>query len=93
MVDGLFDLATPGASWLTWPEAKPGTRNAGIGSARVGPDIIERYEGRWDLLNGSAFDTPVLLPTWMREKIDHPKVGLPEGHSWRQSVQSFDAEP
>jgi hypothetical protein len=73
-------------NWLTDENAKPGTRNAGIESARVGAEVWERYEDRWDLLHAPATNAPVLLPTWMRAKIDDSLVGLPEHHSWAEDV-------
>ncbi len=76
-------------SWLHSPDAKPGTRNAGIGSARVGPEVWDRYRDRWDLLEEAAFDAPVLLPNWMRDKASDPAVGLPEGHRWTGSIPVF----
>lgn len=79
-------------SWLTDPSARPGKRNAGIASARIGPADFARYEDRWDLLNGSALEVPVMLPTWMRRVIDRPGVGLPEGHRWHGGVPTFAPE-
>ncbi len=76
-------------NWLTDPAARPGTRNAGIASARVGPEVWAPYEDRWDLLTASAWDAPVLLPSWMRDKIDDDAVGLPEDHRWRDNVPAF----
>ena len=73
-------------SWLTDPTAKPGSRNAGIASARLAYGDFARYEDRWDLLEASAFDAPVLLDLWMRDSIDDPLVGLPEGHRWHDGV-------
>src|SRR4051812_8905618 len=51
-------------SWLNDPTATPGTRNAGIESARIGSEGGERYAHRWDLLDAPAADAPVMLPTW-----------------------------
>ena len=76
-------------SWLTDPKVKPGTRNAGIDMARLSADTFARYEDRWDLLEASAYDAPVLLADWMREAIDDPQVGLPDGHRWQDNVPSF----
>ena len=49
----------------------------------------ERYEDRWDLMDQSAFVAPILLPPAMRSCIDDPKVGLPDGHSWRQRLPAW----
>jgi hypothetical protein len=75
--------------WLTDPTAKPEARNAGVESARLGLNDFARYEDRWDLLNSSAFDAPVMLDEWMLDAIDDPVVGLPEGHRWRDGTPDF----
>lgn len=79
-------------SWLHAPDAKPGTRNAGIASARVGPEVWGPYEDRWDLLACSSDQAPVLLPLWMRRGIDNPQVGLPDRHPWHERVPEFVRE-
>jgi hypothetical protein len=76
-------------SWLTDPTANPGSRNAGIGSARLPRSAFARYEDRWDLLEAPAFEVPVMLDARMRDAIDDPLVGLPEGHRWRDGVPEF----
>lgn len=76
-------------SWLTDPTAKPGARNAGIENARLGDNDFARYEDRWDLLNSSAFDAPVMLDEWMSDAIENPAVGLPDGHRWRDGAPQF----
>lgn len=45
-------------SWLGDPSARPGSRNAGIASARLGDNAFARYEDRWDLLEASAYEAP-----------------------------------
>ncbi len=76
-------------SWLTDTNAAPGTRNAGIGSARIGPEVFEQYEDAWNLLNASAYEAPVMLPAWMRTAAARPEVGLPDGHPWRDGLPDF----
>jgi len=78
-------------SWLTDSTARPGSRNAGIGSARLADNDFARYEDRWDLVEASAFEAPVMLDLWMRDAIDDPAVGLPEGHRWRSGIPEFTA--
>jgi hypothetical protein len=62
------------------PAATPGTRNAGIQSARIGSEVWDRYADRWDLLEKPAAEASVVLPTWMRDRISMPGVGLPPEH-------------
>jgi hypothetical protein len=69
-------------SWLTSPDVPAGKRNAGIDAARIGINDWLGYEERWDLLEGSAFEAPVLLPAWMKSMANEPRVGLPQGHRW-----------
>ena len=70
--------------WLTEPGIPAGQRNAPITQARIGIDVWDRYEERWDLLDHSAYDAPVLLPDWIMDKIDEPRIAFPEAHRWRQ---------
>jgi hypothetical protein len=76
-------------SWLTDKNAKPGTRNAQIESARVNADVWSQYEDRWDLLHAPATVAPVLLPSWMRDKVDDAMIGLPEEHPWVAKLPSW----
>lgn len=76
-------------SWLNSSDAKPGTRNAGIDRARIGSEVWERYEDGWEALSEPAWGMPVLLPGWIRHWIDDPRVGLPEGHRWREEIPRF----
>jgi hypothetical protein len=76
-------------SWRRDPAAKPGTRNAGIESARLSGDVFEHYCDRWDLLDQPATEAPVLLPHWMRRQIDVEGVGLPRGHPWHDQIPPF----
>jgi hypothetical protein len=75
--------------WLTDPSAPIGTRNTPVEKARVNVDIWEGYEDRWDLLNESAYDAPVLLPTWVRHVALQERVGLPPDHPWRATLPEW----
>jgi hypothetical protein len=70
--------------WLTEPGIPAGQRNAPITQARIGIDVWGRYEERWDLLDHSAYDAPVLLPDWIMDRIDEPRIAFPEAHRWRR---------
>ena len=70
-------------NWLTDPSATPGTRNAPQAQARVDETVFVGYEDRWDLLNESTDDVPVLLSTQLREWARRERVGLPPGHPWQ----------
>lgn len=70
--------------WLTESGIPAGQRNAPITQARIGIDVWDRYEDRWDLLDHSAYDAPVLLPDWIIDKIDEPRIAFREAHRWRQ---------
>lgn len=76
-------------AWLHDPAATPGSRNAGIESARIGSEVWERYADRWDFLDAPAVEAPVLLPAGIRDRIDWPGVGLPEGHPWHAGIPPF----
>lgn len=78
-------------SWLLDPNIAPGTRNAGIDRARLGPEEIANYAERWDLLEFPTPEVPVMLPESMREAVE--RVGLPEGHPWRDGLPSWIAPP
>jgi len=80
-------------SWLTAPDAAPGTRNTSIDGARVSVETFERYDGRWDRLLDSNADVPVMLPMWMRERALESRVGLPEGHPWQAALPAWDEAP
>lgn len=73
-------------SWLTDPDAKPGKRNTDISGARMDISIFEGYRDRWDLLDLRTSEAPVLLPHWMHDNAMMERVGLPEGHPWRQNL-------
>ena len=73
--------------WLNDPEALPGKRNVGPDQSRVGVDAFELYEDRWDLLGTPTDEVPVMLPKRYRElAVDEPRVGLPEGHPWKEHL-------
>lgn len=76
-------------NWLTDPRAAPGKRNAGLDQARVGIETIQAYEDRWDLLGTPTNEVPVMLPGWYRELAADPRVGLPEGHPWKQKLPEW----
>ncbi len=68
--------------WLTDESVPDGKRNAPVDRARVYVPSFLAYEGRWDLLEESAYDAPVLLPPRFRELALEPRVGLPPKHPW-----------
>ncbi len=76
-------------NWLTDPSATPGTRNAPQAQARVDETVFVGYEDRWDLLNESTDDVPVLLPSLLREWALRERVGLPPGHPWRKTLPDW----
>jgi len=76
-------------NWLTDPSAPPGRRNAGIEQARVSAPTFVGYMNRWDLLEASATDAPVLLPPEFRPLAFEARVGLPPAHPWRQALPQW----
>ncbi|MGK0742632.1 hypothetical protein ACSHWG_12230 [Leucobacter sp. Z1108] len=68
--------------WLTEPGVPKGQRNAGVDRSRVFLRDVIHYEGRWDLLDQSAYEAPVLLPARYRDLAQDPRVGLPAVHPW-----------
>ncbi|MBF4459476.1 hypothetical protein [Pseudoclavibacter sp. VKM Ac-2867] len=68
--------------WLTDESVPADKRNAPVDRARVYVPSFLAYEGRWDLLEESAYDAPVLLPPRFRELALEPRVGLPPKHPW-----------
>jgi hypothetical protein len=75
--------------WLTDPEAPAGRRNAELNQARIQLSVWERYEDRWDLLDMPTADVPVLLPSWLRERAQEKRVGLPPGHPWAEALPAW----
>jgi hypothetical protein len=59
------------------------------GQARVGIETVQPYEDRWDLLGTSTDEVPVMLPKWYRELAVDPRVGLPEGHPWKEKLPEW----
>ncbi|HEY4225780.1 MAG TPA: hypothetical protein VGM70_08205 [Pseudolysinimonas sp.] len=76
-------------NWRTDPTAPVGARNATVDRARVTLEVFERYEDRWDLLNGNAFETPVLLPPVYRDYAQELRVSLPPDHRWREELPEW----
>ncbi len=73
-------------AWLTDPDAKPGTRNAGVDKAFSQVVTFLGYEERWDLLDRPTTEAPVLLPASFREHATNPRIGLPPEHPWGDRV-------
>lgn len=76
-------------NWLTQPGVPVGQRNAPVDRARVHLSIFEGYEGRWDLLDVDESDAPVLLPPEYRALALDERVGLPDGHAWREHLPEW----
>jgi hypothetical protein len=75
--------------WRTDPSVAAGKRNAGVDAARVKLATWLDYEDRWDLLDNSAFDAPVLLPQRLRGLALEPRVGLPPNHPWTEHLPNW----
>lgn len=73
-------------SWLTDPDVPVGKRNAPVERSRVSMKTFHAYEGRWDLLEQSAYEAPVLLPSNFRGLAVEPRVGLPADHPWKRGL-------
>lgn len=76
-------------AWLTDPSASAGKRNAPVDRARITMPTWAGYEDRWDLLDSSADDAPVLLPPGMRAQALLDRVGLPAGHPWEVELPDW----
>jgi hypothetical protein len=74
---------------LTDPTAPEGRRNADVNQARVHAPYFVGYENRWDLLDAPTTETPVLLPSELRNLALDDRVGLPPGHPWRTSLPDW----
>jgi hypothetical protein len=72
--------------WRTDPSVPKGKRNAPMSQARLQHDILNEYEGRWDLLGTPTNTVAVLLPSWMRQRCQEKRVGLPPGHPWNKNL-------
>jgi hypothetical protein len=75
--------------WLTHPSVPVGKRNTPVANARVNMGVWELYEDRWDLLTQPANSAPVLLPDFVRELANEPRVGLPPGHPWHATFPTW----
>lgn len=75
--------------WLTDPSVEPGKRNSPLSEAWLHPSALAGYEGQWDLMRDPSADSPVLLPARFRELALDPRVGLPDGHPWTQSLPNW----
>jgi len=75
--------------WRTDLSAVAGKRNAEVDAARVTLATWLGYEDRWDLLDNSAFDAPVLLPQRLRGLARDPRVGLPPNHPWTEHLPNW----
>ncbi|NQX28295.1 hypothetical protein HQQ81_13185 [Microbacteriaceae bacterium VKM Ac-2854] len=73
-------------NWLTEPEIPVGKRNATLDQARVSISVFREYEDRWDLLDAGQSSAPILLPANLRELATLDRIGLPEGHEWREKL-------
>ena len=78
--------------WLTEKSIPAGQRNAPVDRARVLERTWAGYQDRWDLLESSAFDAPVLLPARFRTLALDERVGLPQGHPWTDALPMFLGE-
>jgi hypothetical protein len=76
-------------NWLTEPGIPAGKRNTPLSNARSSLKAFAGYENRWDLLLGSAYEAPVLLPPVLREYALDDRVGLPEGHPWNDALPTW----
>jgi hypothetical protein len=76
-------------NWLTTPGIPAGKRNAGVERARVYAEVWAGYEDGWDLLNRPTTACPVLLPVRHRVYALDPRVGLPDGHPWRDRLTEW----
>lgn len=72
--------------WLSDPDAPAGSRNTPVERARVGWQVLEEYQDRWDLLEVPTDQVPVLLHPHWRDRAQLERVGLPPGHPWREQL-------
>ncbi|MCI2958420.1 hypothetical protein MN032_12020 [Agromyces atrinae] len=72
--------------WITEPGIAAGKRNTTVDRSRVPLKTFAAYEGRWDLLEAPADAAPILLPADFHGYALESRVGLPDGHPWRQSM-------
>lgn len=72
--------------WFTDPGVPKGTRNTPLSMARVYQSTWLAYEDRWDLLGIPTAEIPVLLPSSYWLLTQEERVGLPEGHPWKNAL-------
>lgn len=75
--------------WQNEPGVPSGRRNPGMEQARVGTDILADYEDRWDLLGTKTNQVPIMLPWEYRTLAADPRIGLPDGHPWKEKLPEW----
>jgi hypothetical protein len=79
--------------WRTDPDAseeKLRERHTPIDQARLHDRDLLGYRDRWDLLSGSAYRAPVLLPSHFRTfALEEGRVGLAEDHPWKLNPREW----
>lgn len=75
--------------WATDPTVRAGQRNP-RNVPRMEIEAWRRYEERWDLLERSTTNAPVLLPARARDLALDPRVGLPPDHPWRDQLPQWN---
>lgn len=75
--------------WRTNPAVAPGKRNTGIKGARIDDWVFARYEQRWDLLNASSTDAPVMLPPRFWDWATGDRIGLRDDHPWNHDLPEW----
>ena len=79
--------------WLTEPGRKLGKRNAPVSMSRVYREQFAGYEagyeGWWDLLDHSAYESPVLLPPVFRDYAMGERVGIPDEHPGKKLMPQW----
>jgi hypothetical protein len=73
--------------WATDPTATRSRNPKNL--PRLAVPVLHGYEDRWDLLRGPASAAPVLLPPEYHEYALSERVGVPEGHPWRDSLPEW----
>lgn len=70
----------------------PGRRSAPMDQATVWVETFDLYKDRWDLLDNSTDDAPVLLPDHYHEWAAEPNVGVPPNHPWERKMPTWKNE-
>lgn len=78
--------------WLHDDSVPFGRRNAPMDQATVWVETFDLYKDRWDLLDKSTHDAPVLLPDHYQEWAAKPNVGVPPGHPWEEKMPTWKNE-